>query len=110
MPNSYSWVVTQIECYPLQGGHKDVVFAIHWRRQATDGLHSADVYGSQNVVLKDTSSFTPYADLTFAQVCGWLEDAMGAEHIAQIDAYLAQQIADLANPSVTVAPLPWGDA
>ena len=107
MSNSYSWVISQLECYPLQDGNEDVVFQIHWRRQATDGTHHADVYGSQSVTLDPDAPFTPYADLTQAIVEGWLKDAMGAERVAEMDAALDKQIEDLINPPVLRMPLPW---
>jgi hypothetical protein len=48
--------------------------------------------------------FTPYADLTFEQVCGWLEDGLDVE---ATDASLATQIENLINPPVVSLPLPW---
>jgi hypothetical protein len=65
MANTYTWVISQLESYPEADGHEDVVFTVHWRRQATDGTHTADVYGSQGVTLDAGATFTPYADLTF---------------------------------------------
>ncbi len=110
MSNTYTWVISQLECYPEADGHEDVVFTCHWRRQATDGTHTADVYGSQGVTLDAGAPFTPYADLTFEQVCGWLEDAMGAERVTEMDAALDQQIENQINPPVVVLPLPWAQA
>lgn len=108
MSNTYTWVISQLECYPEADGHTDVVFTIHWRRQATDGNgHNADIYGSQSVTLAPDAPFTPYADLTEAQVIGWLEDAFGPEQLqAQQDA-LDKQIADQINPPVVRPALPW---
>lgn len=85
MSNTYTWVISQLDAYPQHEEHTDVVFTIHWRRQATDGNgHNADIYGSQSVTLAPDAPFTPYADLTEAQVIGWLEDAMGAETLAAV--------------------------
>ncbi len=107
MSNIYTWQIAQLECYPEHDNHTDVVFTVHWRRQATDGTHTADIYGSQSVTLDPSSHFTPYADLTFSQVCGWLDEAMGAEKIAAMDAGLDTQIANQINPPVVNPPLPW---
>ena len=107
MSNTHSWVISQLECYPEHEGHTDVVFTVHWRRQATDGTHMADVYGSQAVTLDADASFTPFANLTKEQVEGWLESAMGAEHVASLDAALDKQIADQVTPPVIRPPLPW---
>ena len=107
MPNTYTWVISSLDSYPVQDNYLDVVFNINWRRQATDGTHTVDVYGSQGVTLEADAPFTPYADLTFVQVCGWLDDAMGAERVAAMDASLDQQIENIINPPVVTLPLPW---
>lgn len=107
MSNTYTWVISQLEAYPEKDGHQDVVMTVHWRRQATDGTHNADIYGSQAVTLDAEAPFTPYADLTFDQVVGWLEGAMGAETLAAQEAALDQQIANQINPPVIRPPLPW---
>ena len=111
MSNTYSWIISQLECYPEQDGKTDVVFAVHWRRQASDGDgHVGDVYGSQSVTLDPEAPFTPFANLTKAQVESWLETAMGAEQIAAMDAALDNQIADQITPPVIAPPLPWAQA
>lgn len=107
MANTYTWVISQLDAYPQQDGHTDVVFVVHWRRQATDGEHTADVYGSQAVTLDPEAPFTPYADLTEAQVIGWLEEAFGPETLAAQVAALGQQIANQINPPTVSPPLPW---
>ena len=109
MSNTYTWVISQLECYPEADGHSDVVFVIHWRRQATDGTHNADIYGAQSVTLAPDAPFTPYADLTQAQVIGWLEDAFGPELLAAQVAALDKQIEDQINPPVVSPPLPWSN-
>lgn len=108
MANTYTWVISALECYPQHEGHSDVVFTIHWRRQATDGTHNADIYGSQSVTLDAEAPFTPYADLTFDQVVGWLESALGPETCAAQIVALDQQIENQINPPVVRPALPWG--
>ena len=107
MANSYKWIISQLDCYPEQDNHTDVVFVVHWRRQATDGTHTADIYGSQAITLDPTETFVPFANLTEAEVTGWLEKAMGAETLAAQEAALDKQIADQINPPVVRPPLPW---
>ena len=107
MSNEYSWYISQLDCYPTQDNKTDVVFTVHWRRVATDGTYSADIYGSQAVTLDAEAPFTPYADLTEEQVIGWLEEAFGPELLAAQVAALDQQIANQLNPPVVSPPLPW---
>lgn len=107
MANTYKWVIAQLECYPEHEGHTNVVFTVHWRRQATDGEHIADIYGAQTVALDPDASFTPFNQLTEAMVIGWLESAIGEEALAAQVAALDAQIADQITPPVTRPPLPW---
>jgi hypothetical protein len=110
MSNTYEWKINQLECYPQHNNHTDVVFTVHWDRLASDGEgHNARTYGSQSVTLDPDAPFTAYADLTEAQVIGWLEDAFGAETLAAQVASLDKQIEDQINPPVIRPPLPWSN-
>ena len=107
MTITYKWVISSLDCYPQQDDHTDVVFTVHWRRQATDGTYSADIYGAQSVTLDPEAPFTPYEDLTFDQVVGWLEDAMGEEVLAAQVVALDKQIENQIDPPTISPPLPW---
>lgn len=107
MSNTYAWVISQLDCYPEHEGRTNVVFNIHWRRKATDGVREADVYGTQMVTLDSTASFTPYNKLTKTQIEGWLKNSIGTAQIAALDANLDKQIADQVAPSVNQPSLPW---
>lgn len=107
MAITYDWRVEQMEAYPEKDGHEDVVFTVHWRVNASEDNYNATTYGSIGVTLDASAPFTPYADLTKAQVIDWVQDAMGAEQVANIEANLTKQIADLKNPPVIRPALPW---
>lgn len=108
MTYSYSWVLSQLDCYPEHEGRENVVFAVHWRRQATDGKgHVADIYGVEAVNLPPSASFTPFDELTKEQVIGWIESCITVERIADIDAALARKIDAQINPPIVAPPLPW---
>jgi hypothetical protein len=103
-----TWSIEQMSCYPQELGETDVVFSAAWRVNGTDGTYNATVYGSQSLSPYDGKTpFTPYADLTQAQVIGWVQDAMGAEQVAAINANIEQQIESQVNPTVVNPPLPW---
>lgn len=106
MATKYSWVINALDSYPDYNGKKDVVFRIHWHREATDNTNIADTYGSQEIELSADSPFTPYADLTKAQVESWLEAALGADMLKSIKDYLDANLAAM-PPAVIVKPLPW---
>lgn len=108
MAISYKWVISQLDCIPQDGSYTDVVVVCHWRRQATEIVDGKDYftecYGAQSFSSQDIQDFTPYDQLTFDQVCGWLESSLD---VAAMDASLDQQIQNLINPPIVSPPLPW---
>ena len=104
-----TWGVVQMDAYPEYEGETDVVFTVHWTLTGTDGTYVGSVYGSVGVSLDEGATFTPYADLTLAQVVGWVQDALGEEQVASYEANVAQQIEDQINPPVVTPPLPWAE-
>jgi len=83
-----------MDAYPEADGETDVVFCAHWTLSGTDGTYSGSAYGATGVSVSSTEPFTPYADLTEAQVIGWVQDAMGAESVATYEGSIATQIAN----------------
>jgi hypothetical protein len=104
-----TWNIQQLDAYPELDGQTDVVFSVHWTLVGTDGTYNGSVYGSVGVTLDEGVSFTPYADLTQAQVIGWVQDALGEEQVASYEANVAQQIENQINPPVVTPPLPWSE-
>ena len=103
-----TWQIDSLSCYPKEEGQTDVVFSAAWRVNGTDGTYNATVYGSQSLSpYTEGTPFTPYADLTQAQVIGWVQDAMGEEQVAAINANIEQQIQNQINPPVVTPKLPW---
>ena len=102
-----TWAVVQMDAYPEADGETDVVFNVHWTLTGTEAGFSGYVYGAQPVSLDPSAPFTPYADLTEAQVIGWVQDAMGPEQVASYEANVAEQINNQINPPVVTPPLPW---
>lgn len=110
MAVTYTWSVAQMDCYPQEGGETDVVFNVHWTLTGTDGTYTGYAYGTQAVTVDPDVPFTPYAELTEAQVIGWVQTAMGAETVADYEANVAEQIANQATPPVVTPTLPWAPA
>lgn len=102
-----TWAVVQMDAYPEFDGNTDVVFTVHWQLNGTDGEHTGSVYGSSAVLLNEGGSFTPFANLTEAQVIGWVHEALGEESVAGFEASVADQIANQINPPVVSPALPW---
>jgi hypothetical protein len=86
------------------------VSTAHWTASKTDGQHTASSYGSIGLPHKDHDDpdFVPYDQLTEAQVIAWVQDAMGAEQVAALEANLDGQLSAMANP-VTASGTPWSN-
>jgi hypothetical protein len=109
MNTNYFWSVYQLDTVPSLDGLVDVVITVHWGRTAveeisTEEKYTAHVYGTMGCQTPSETDFTAYPDLTFEQVCGWLENGLDYE---AIDAGLQQDIDNQINPPVIVLPLPW---
>jgi hypothetical protein len=111
MATEYAWVISQMDTKPQEGELNDVVSTVHWRRQATlvdgDNTYTAETYGAMGCATPSETDFTAYPDLTFEQVCGWLEAANDVEALnSSLDAQIENQI----NPPIVAYPLPWTPA
>jgi len=97
---TYNWTIAQLEHNVADGG---VVIA-HWRVSAQDGDYTASAYGSVNFTPDPAApEFIPYADLTEADVLGWV---WGSVDKAETEANLASQIEEQKAPK-TETGLPW---
>jgi hypothetical protein len=110
MATTYNWTIQAMDCVPQEDGHTDVVVTAHWNVSATDGTYTSSVYGTQSFTYNPETSFTPYEDLTQEQVVGWVQDGMGAEGVASLEANLDTQIENQINPPIVTPPLPWAPA
>lgn len=108
MTTTYEWVVSQMDTAPSLDGLTDVVVTVHWRRNAMavdgDKTYYADTYGAMACATPSSTDFTAYPDLTFEQVCGWLD---AGNDVPALDANLDAQIENQINPPIIVLPNPW---
>jgi hypothetical protein len=111
MAVSYFWTINPLEAYPTASGETDVVFVAHWQLHATetvdDVVYNTQSIGTQGLTYTSGSSFTPFEELTLAQVQGWVETAMGEEQVNNMKASLATNIANQINPPVVTLQSPW---
>lgn len=90
----YTWIISSLDAKIAEGELSNVVETVHWRLQATDGEHTADVYGSVGVELE--GDFIPFESLTQANVEAWLEAKLDVD---SLKAGLDAQIEALKNPT-----------
>ena len=100
MAITYKWTIANLEHNVADGG----VIVAHWRVSAEDGEYTASAYGTAGFTPDpDAPGFVPYADLTEADVLGWVWGSVDKD---AMEANLAAQIADQKAPK-TQAGLPW---
>ena len=100
------WVVVQMDTAPSEDGLTDVVKRVHYRYEGTDEQYFADIYGVLSCATPSDTDFTAYEDLTYEQVCAWLEAGLNVE---AMDLNLATQILNLKNPPIVNLPLPFAN-
>jgi YbbR domain-containing protein len=95
---NFTWNVVQMD-RNTDGGF---VTTVHYTVSAVDGDYSASTYGTVGYTQED-KSYKPYADLTQAEVVGWVKDSLGQETVEEA---LAAQIEAQKNP-VQLSGVPW---
>ena len=108
MATQFTWVINQMDTAPSLDGLIDVVVTVHWTRTAEEFVGAEPIsvysYGTMGCATPSATDFTAYPDLTYDQVCGWLDAGLP---VAEIDLSLQQQIDNIINPPIIVLPNPW---
>ena len=90
--------------YTLDTPEPGFVVNLLWKVTGVDGSNTASIDGNSQFTVQE-GTFTPYSQLTEAQVIGWIPP----EQIASAQACVQGQLDSLANPPVSPQsqPLPW---
>ena len=99
-----SWIIERLLVRKVEGTLTDVVIPADWRCNGTQDQYSGTCYGSASFA-PPTENFTPYEDLTEAQVLSWCY-SNGVDQAA-IEANVSLQIENQINPPIIAPPLPW---
>ena len=103
---NFTTTITSMYTLPQVEGQTDVVVTAQYEVTGVDGPYTANIGGSSQFTLSpDAPNFTPYADLTEAQVIGWIPESQ----ITSAQACVQGQLDSMANPPVspTSQALPW---
>lgn len=101
-----TWSITQLSVYPQSEGEVDAVCSAAWNVSGTDGECNGSLNGSTAFKLKPDEPYTPFDQLTEAQVLGWVFASLGEEGKASAEADVDAQI-EYAHSKIQPAPLPW---
>ena len=80
---NYNWVISDLVAKIQDGELSNIIETVHYRYQATDGEHTADVYGSVGLEAPDAESFKPFEEVTEADVISWLESKLDVEALQE---------------------------
>jgi hypothetical protein len=92
----------------LERNTDDGVVVAHWRASDSETVgeveHTGSSYGTCGFTPDaDADGYTAYADITEAQVIGWVKADVDAD---AVEASIAAQIADSKAPAITTG-VPW---
>ena len=107
MAITYTWTVTNMSV--LQTPQPNFVVNAEWLCSGVEDAYSAEIGGVQSFPDQQGADFVPYANLTEAEVLGWIWEQMGANGKSNSEACVEGQIESEKNPPVspTQEPLPW---
>lgn len=96
---TYLWTIQQMDRLTADG----FVVTVHYNVSATDGTYNASTYGTVGYTEQPGETYTPYDQLTEAQVVGWVQASLGKD---TVEASLQSQINAQINP-VQQSGTPW---
>tara|TARA_R110000764_G_C10956132_1_gene377724 strand:+ start:761 stop:1123 length:363 start_codon:yes stop_codon:yes gene_type:complete len=118
-----TWTIEEMDCENI-AGQTNVVVKVVWKVSGADSANTC--YCQKNTLFTYAAggSFTPYEDLTQAQVLGWVQDSLGTAGVTFYETLLTDQLATYAekfpeDTGVNImcdanyvpeqpTPLPWG--
>ena len=105
MTTTFTTTIDSMYTLPQVDGQTDVVVNAIWTVYGTDGQVAASIGGNTQLTLEQGASFTPYDQLTQAQVIGWIPESQ----ITSAQSCVQGQIDSLISPPVSPSsqPLPW---
>ena len=89
--------IVAMDCYVDYDGLKDSIQNVHWVYEATDGTNTTSSIGVETLEVPSAEEFTPFDELSEADVVAWLEAKMDLD---SLKANLDDQLDKIANPVI----------
>jgi hypothetical protein len=97
-----TWSIISITVLPQVDGYSDFAWQVEWACTATDGTNTQSITSAVTFSpAQQTDPYTPYDELTEAQVLELVQATLGPEKTAQTEAVVTSAL------TATPAPLPW---
>jgi hypothetical protein len=102
---TFTTTIDRMYTLPQVEGETDVVVNALWTVTGVSGEYTASIGGNTQFTLEQGSTFTPYSQLTEAQVIGWIPESS----ISSAQSCVQGQIDSMITPPVSPAAqaLPW---
>ena len=105
---NYTWEVTSLYTETIDGQQNYVVIS-NYGVLGVEGTYSASVSNIARFSTASVTPFVPYENLTNDTVIGWIQQDLGVDGVANLEACIQGQIDSQVNPPVVPVntPLPW---
>ena len=105
---TFTWAVTALYTETV-AGEQDYVVIANYLVLGVDGTYGAEISNIARFSTASMSPFIPYADLTEDIVIDWIQQDLGVDGVANLEACIQGQINSQINPPVVPVntPLPW---
>jgi hypothetical protein len=106
------WSIKSLEYSVSENGLSNVITKIQWNvkgYETVNGVeYSAEVYGPINLPAPSPESFIDYSQLSKETVISWVQQEIGTEELANLDARLQSIINEQATPTQITVKNPFG--
>ena len=105
---TFTWAVTALYTETI-ADQEDYVVIANYEVVGVDGEYTASLSNMARFSTESVSEFIPYADLTNEIVVGWVQEDLGEDGVANLEACIQGQINSLITPPVSPVntPLPF---
>jgi len=105
---TFTWAVDALYTETI-ADQQDYVVIANYTLVGVDVEYTASLSNTARFSTESVAEFIPYADLTNEIVVGWIQDELGEDGVANLEACVQGQIDSLINPPVAPVntPLPF---
>lgn len=108
MALTYTWAITELALTTV-GDKQDYVVQSRWTCTGTDENGLTGTFSGATPFTPDPSQsgFTPYDQLTEAQVLGWIQAVVVGQYLDHVNGVIDEQIAKKKDPVTQTSQFPW---
>lgn len=108
MALTYTWAITELALTTV-GDKQDYVVQSRWTYTGTDENGLTGTFSGATPFTPDPSqpNFTPYDQLTEAQVLGWIQAVVVGQYLDHVNGVVDEQIAKKKDPVTQTSQFPW---